>query len=78
MIRGFYLGIEKCKRRARDLLYLPGTFSGIEDFVSICERCSKYQRKKTTEKNLSSLYLDAHGLKLVQICLNFEANIISF
>ena len=31
------LGAEKCKRRARDVLYWPGVNSEIEDLVSKCQ-----------------------------------------
>ena len=49
IIRGSHLGIENCQCRARDSLYWPGMSSGMEDFVSTCEICSKYQRKKRKE-----------------------------
>ena len=43
------LGIEKCKRRARDVLYWPGMSSEIEDFVSTCKICTKYQGNNRKE-----------------------------
>ena len=49
IIHRSHLGIEKCKRQARDSLYWPGMSSGVEDFVSTCEICSKYQRKNRKE-----------------------------
>ena len=72
IIHRSHLGTEKCKCRARDSLYLPGMSSGIEDFVSTCEICY------TPNPSSLMLYLDTHGLKLAQTCLNFKTNIMSF
>ena len=49
IIHNSHLGIEKCKRRARDVLYWPGMSSEIEDFVSTCEICTKYQGNNRKE-----------------------------
>ena len=49
IIHGAHLGIEKCKRRARDVLYWPGMNAQIEDVVSSCPVCAKYRRNNTKE-----------------------------
>ena len=49
LIHSSHLGVEKCKRRARDVVFWPGMGAQIEDIVSSCSTCSKYQRKNTKE-----------------------------
>ena len=48
-IHNSHLGIEKCKRRARDILFWPGMNSQIQDVVSNCCICNRYQRRNTKE-----------------------------
>ncbi len=52
-IHSSHLGIEKCKRHARDVLFWPGMGVGIEDIVTSCMICSTYQRNNTKEPLLS-------------------------
>ena len=52
-IHSSHLGMEKCKHRARDVLYWPAMSKQIEDFVSKCPTCHKYQRKNTREPLMS-------------------------
>ena len=49
LIHSSHLGIEKCKRRARDVLYWPGMPSQIENIVSSCATCSVYQQRNQKE-----------------------------
>ena len=49
LIHSSHLGIEKCKRRARDVLYWPGMSSQIENIVSYCPTCTTYQRCNSRE-----------------------------
>ena len=44
-----HLGINSCLRRARDLVYWPGTSSEIRQFVEMCSVCSTYHDKQTPE-----------------------------
>ena len=53
IIHSSHLGIEKCKRRARDVLYWPGMNAQIEEVVSNCTVCSTYQRSNPKEPLLS-------------------------
>ena len=49
IIHGNHLGIEKCKQRARDVLYWPGMNEQIENLVKRCETCQTFrscQRKE--------------------------------
>ncbi|KAI7790353.1 hypothetical protein IRJ41_020250 [Triplophysa rosa] len=44
-----HLGIEKCKRRAREAVYWPGIKGDIEQMVSKCQTCLKYRNKQAKE-----------------------------
>lgn len=48
-IHSSHLGVEKCKRRARDVLYWPAITKQIENTVAICQTCNKYRRNNTKE-----------------------------
>ena len=52
-IHGSHLGIEKCKRRARDVLFWPGMTSQIQEMISHCQICSTYQRSNMKEPLLA-------------------------
>ena len=41
-IHSSHLDIEKCKRRARDVLYWPGMSSQIENLISFCTTCATH------------------------------------
>ena len=44
-----HLGIEKCKSRARAVVYWPGMSTAIERMVAKCSVCLKYQRENQKE-----------------------------
>jgi len=44
-----HLGIESCRRRARDVLFWPGMSQSITEMVNNCEVCSTYQKRQTKE-----------------------------
>ena len=44
-----HLGVEKCKRRARDTVYWPGINKDIERMISRCETCQKHRNKQPKE-----------------------------
>ncbi len=44
-----HLGIEKCKNKARDLLYWPGMSKAVEDLVSNCVTCKSFQKANSKE-----------------------------
>ena len=67
-----HLGIEKCKRRARDLLYWPGMNQQIADMVSKCNTCNMYRNSQAKEP-LKSHELPERPWKKVAIAL-FEIN----
>ena len=48
-IHSSHLGIEKCKQRARDVLFWPGMISQIQDTVSNCTICNMYHRSNAKE-----------------------------
>ena len=47
-----HLGIEKCKRSARNAVYWPGINKDIENMIGKCETCNKYQSKQAREPML--------------------------
>ena len=49
-----HMGIEKSKRRARDVLYWPGMNSQISGTISRCTICLEHQRQNTKEPMISS------------------------
>ena len=44
IIHESHLGIEKCKSRARSVIYWPGMSKDIENMVSKCSTCAKFRR----------------------------------
>ena len=49
-----HLGIVKCKQRAKDVLFWPGMARDIEELVSNCDICLRYQPSNPKEPMLSS------------------------
>ena len=47
------MGIVKCKRRAKDVLFWPGMGRDIEEQIATCETCSQYQSSNTKEPMIS-------------------------
>ncbi len=44
-----HLGIESCRRRARDVLFWPGMSQSITEMVNNCDVCSTHQKRQTKE-----------------------------
>ncbi len=44
-----HMGIEKCRRRARDTVYWPGMNAEISNMVSQCDACQKHQPSQPVE-----------------------------
>ena len=53
LIHESHLGMEKCKSRARHLLYWPRMTLDIEDIVSNCVVCCEYKRAHSKESMIS-------------------------
>ena len=49
LIHSSHMGAEKCKCRAKEVLYWPGMNGQIENVVSNCPTCSMYQRSNMKE-----------------------------
>ena len=50
-----HLGMEKCKLRARSIMYWPGLSRDIEDMISRCSVCAKFRRCNQREPLMSHL-----------------------
>lgn len=48
-IHSSHLGIERCKRRARDVLFWPGMNQQLADMMSKCSNCNTYGDAQTRE-----------------------------
>ena len=44
-----HMGIEKCRQRARQVMYWPGMNQSIEEIVKSCSECLKIRPKQTVE-----------------------------
>lgn len=44
-----HLGVEKCKRRARETVFWPGLNKDIDKLISRCDTCQKYRNKQAKE-----------------------------
>ena len=53
LIHESHFGIEKCKARARKLLYWPRMSHDIQSLVSACNVCSKFQNEHQREPLIS-------------------------
>lgn len=48
-----HLGIEKCKLRAREIMYWPNMNSQLADYLSRCQACLTYRKQNTREPLIS-------------------------
>ena len=49
LVHESHLGMDKCKLRARSIMYWPGLSRDIEDMISKCAVCAKFQRSNQRE-----------------------------
>ena len=49
LIHESHLGIEKCKARARSIIYWPGMSSDVADTVSKCATCAEHRNRNCKE-----------------------------
>ncbi|GBO35880.1 Uncharacterized protein K02A2.6, partial [Araneus ventricosus] len=49
LVHEAHFGIEKCKRRTREIMYWPGMNSDIENEVSQCGICEKFKKANSKE-----------------------------
>jgi len=47
-----HLGVEKCKRRAREAIYWPGINKDIEETIAKCDICLRHHYKQVKEPML--------------------------
>ena len=48
-----HLGMEKCKARARAVMYWPGMANDINEVVAKCPTCSKFKARNPREPLIS-------------------------
>lgn len=74
-----HLGIEKCRNRAKQVMYWPGMYAQIEEMVNSFSTCIKF-RPKHLNNRLNHLnhmiYVIIHGKKWEQICVYSMEKII--
>ena len=49
IIHAGHMGIDKCKQRAKDVIFWPGMLSQIEDVISNSSTYNTYHRSNTRE-----------------------------
>ena len=49
LVHASHLGVDRCKRRARDVIFWPGMNAEIEDLINNCTTCSTYKRNNPRE-----------------------------
>ena len=73
LIHESHFGIEKCKSRARELVYWPSMNADIERIVKNCELCIKYQNNQQREPMISHAILNERFLKVGIDIITFQA-----
>ena len=72
LIHESHLGKEKCKSRARHLLYWPRMTLDIEDIVSNCVVCCKYKKANLKEPMISHAITPERFLKVGIDIMTFQ------
>ena len=73
LIHESHFGIEKCKSRARELVYWPSVNADIERIVKSCELCIKYQNNQKREPMILHTILNERFLKVGIDIMTFQA-----
>ena len=72
IIHESHLGTEKCKGRARTVLYWPGMGSHIEQVVAKCSVCMKYKKSQCKEPMISHDIIDGRWKKIAMDIMTFH------
>ena len=64
LVHASHLGVDRCKRRAQDVIFWPGMNAEIEDLINNCTTCSTYKQNNPREPLLPHSVLEGHGRKL--------------
>ena len=72
IIHESHLGVEKCKARARTVLYWPGMGSNIEQVVAKCSVHLKYQKSQHKEPMISYDIIDGRWKKIAMDIMTFH------
>ena len=72
IIHESHLGTEKCKARARTVLYWPGMGSDIEQVVAKCSVCMKYQKSQRKEPMIPHNIIDGQWRKIAMDIMTFH------
>lgn len=74
LIHESHLGIEKCKSRAREILYWPGMSKQIHETVLKCKVCERFRKSNTKQPMLSHPLPDRPWQKLAADIFQFGPN----
>ena len=72
-LHGSHLGIEKCKLRARDVLYWPGMNDHLAQYVASCETCQTFRNAQQKEPLKSHPVPDRPWQKVGMDLFDFES-----
>ncbi|CAK1580707.1 unnamed protein product [Parnassius mnemosyne] len=67
-----HLGIERCKRRARDVMFWPGLSADVERAVRRCESCALHARAPAREPLLQHIVPNAPWQKLASDIFEYK------
>ena len=51
--RSSHIGVNGCLRRARECMYWPSMTAELKEYISHCEKCSKYEARQQKESLIS-------------------------
>ena len=74
IIHESHLGTEKCRARARNVLYWPGMGSDIEQVVAKCSICMKYQKSQRKEPMILHDIIDGRWKKITMDIMTFHGH----
>ena len=72
LVHESHMGADKSKARARTVMYWPGMSKDIEDEVSKCSVCMKYQKSQHREPMLSRDIPDGRWQKIAMDIMTYH------
>ena len=74
LVHESHLGAEKCKARARTVMYWPGMAQDIENVVSKCSVCLKYSNSQAKEPMIPHEIKDGRWRKIAMDIMTYHGN----